>query len=226
MWPLISAGWWRSSAITATPSSSAGRGVGEHLQRLQPERAGVVVGPHRRVAELGAARRQRRRDLGVEPGGDSEAAAHRLLEHSDALDVRRLREHVDRLHAPQRIAGLDELSRVRRQRRRVAGDVDDPRRLALEQPADDLLREPGARRVDDDHVGRARLARAAARSRAGRRRATKRALSIPFAAALCSASATASGDALEAPDLARLRRRARGRSCRSRSRGRRRARCR
>ena len=31
------------------------------------------------------------------------------LEQGDALDVRRLREHVDRAHAAQRVAGLDEL---------------------------------------------------------------------------------------------------------------------
>ena len=103
----------------------------------RPERAGMVVGPHRGVAELRAARRERRR----RPPGRARrrrrtrAPAHRStsLEQRHALDVRRLREHVDRLHAAQRIAGLDELRGVRGQRRRVAGDVDDPRRLALEQ---------------------------------------------------------------------------------------------
>ena len=51
--------------------------------------------------------------------------AHALLEQRDALDVRRLREHVDGAHAAQRPARLDELRRVGRERRRVARDVDD-----------------------------------------------------------------------------------------------------
>ena len=46
---------------------------GELGQRLQPLGAGVVVGPDRVVAELCAARGERPRDLGVEPGGDAEA---------------------------------------------------------------------------------------------------------------------------------------------------------
>ena len=58
MWPLISAGSWRSSAITATPSSSPGAASANDAQRLEPERAGVVVGPHRRRSR---ARRSARR---------------------------------------------------------------------------------------------------------------------------------------------------------------------
>ena len=49
------------------------------------------------------------------------------LEQRDALDVRRLREHVHGADAHEPVAGLDHLRRVRRQRGRVAGDVDDPR---------------------------------------------------------------------------------------------------
>ena len=79
------------------------------------------------------------------------------LQQRDALDVRRLREHVDRAHALERVAGLDELRRVRRERRRVAGDVDDPLRRRLDDPAHDLLREAGARRVDHGDVGLAGL---------------------------------------------------------------------
>ena len=51
------------------------------------------------------------------------------------------------------VAGLDELRRVRRERRRVAGDVDDPLRRGLDDAAHDLLRQAGARRVDDRDVG-------------------------------------------------------------------------
>ncbi len=71
----IASGGVRSRAITATPRSSAGCGAGELGERLEALGAGVVVRPDRVVAELGAARRQRPGDLGVEPGRDSEAAA-------------------------------------------------------------------------------------------------------------------------------------------------------
>jgi len=54
------------------------------------------------------------------------AAELRALEQRDALDVRRLREHVDRADADEAVAGLDHLRRVRRQRGRIAGDVDHP----------------------------------------------------------------------------------------------------
>ena len=67
-------------------------------------------------------------------------------------------------------AGLDELRRVRRERRRVAGHVDDPLRCRLDDPADDLLRQPSARRVDDNRDPGARRARAARASRGERRR--------------------------------------------------------
>ena len=41
----------------------------------RPLAAGVVVGPHRAVAELGAAAASGVGDLGIEAGGDAEAAA-------------------------------------------------------------------------------------------------------------------------------------------------------
>ena len=46
----------------------------EHGVGLEPARHRVVVGPDRAVAELLALGRQRAGDLGVEPGGDAEAA--------------------------------------------------------------------------------------------------------------------------------------------------------
>ena len=80
----------------------------------------------------------------------------------DALDVVRLREHVDRPHALERVAGLGELRRVRRERRRVARDVDDALRRGLDDAAHDLLRE--ARRA----AGRRRRRRACRPSRRAR----------------------------------------------------------
>src|SRR6185312_14283570 len=50
------------------------------------------------------------------------------LEQRDALDVVRLGKHVDGAHPLQRPARLDQFGRVRRERRRVARDVDDPLR--------------------------------------------------------------------------------------------------
>ena len=49
--------------------------------------------------------------------------------------------------------GLDEFGGVRRERGGVARDVDDPLGRGVDDPVHDLLREPGARRVDDEHVG-------------------------------------------------------------------------
>ena len=177
---LISAGSWRSRAITATPRSRRGRALREGGQRLEPIGARVVVGPHRGVAELLAAGRQRGRDLRVEPRRDAESAVGHRSQDRDALDVRRVREHVHRRHLAEPIAGLGELSCVRRQRCRVAGDVDDSRRAALDHAAHDLLRQPRARGVDDHHVGLAGLLeqRPHAESHVP---AMKRALPIPFA---------------------------------------------
>ena len=124
------------------------------------------------------------------------------LEQRDALDVRRLREQVDRAHALELVAGLDELRGVGRERRRVAGDVDDPLRRGLDDPAHDLLREAGARRVDDATSGRP--ARSTS-SRIARRMspAKKDALVISLSRAFSIASATAGLDDLHADDLAR-----------------------
>ena len=56
-------------------------------------------------------------------------------------------------HALEPPARLHERGGVRGERRRVARDVDDPPRRGLDDPPHDLLREAGARRVDDDDVG-------------------------------------------------------------------------
>ena len=62
-----------------------GRGVAEDLERLESERAGVVVRPHRPVAELCAALGQRCGDVRVEPGGDAESAlAHAFSKSATA----------------------------------------------------------------------------------------------------------------------------------------------
>ena len=78
------------------------------------------------------------------------------LEQRDALDVRRVREHVHRCHAPQLVAVLlAERLHVAGERGRVAGDVDEPRRADAAEPPQRLPRQAGARRIDDDDVGRA-----------------------------------------------------------------------
>jgi hypothetical protein len=79
-------------------------------------------------------------------------AVRARLQQRHALDVRRLREHVDGPDLLEDVAGLDELGGVRRERRRVAGDVDDAARRGLDDAADDLLAEAGAWRIDDDDV--------------------------------------------------------------------------
>ena len=86
------------------------------------------------------------------------------LEQRDALDVVGLREHVDRAHPLQRAARLDQFGRVRGERRRVAGDVDDPLRRRVDDAVHDLLREArrgAGRRRPRPGARRARAARAA-----------------------------------------------------------------
>src|SRR5262249_37918046 len=79
------------------------------------------------------------------------------LEQRDALDVRRVREHVDRprTHEPVAVV-VAQPPQVARERGRVARDVHDARRAALAEPLERLPREPGPGRVDDDDVGIAR----------------------------------------------------------------------
>ena len=69
----IVSGGVRSSAITATPRSISGAAAANSASVSSPCAPGMVVGPDRGVAELRAARGERPRHLGVEPGGDSEA---------------------------------------------------------------------------------------------------------------------------------------------------------
>jgi hypothetical protein len=117
--------------------------------------------------------------------------AQSALEQRHALDVWRLREHVHRAHAAQGVARLDELRRVGRERRRVAGDVDDPLRRRLDDPPHDLGGQARARRVDDEDVGPPEVStiwRSARRTSP----AKKRALSISLRRALAIASAIAS----------------------------------
>ena len=147
------------------------------------------------------------------------------FEQRDALDVRRVREHVDRPGADEPVAVVvaEPLQVAARassgctRRRRSRGAAISPRRLQR------LARKAGARRVDDDHVGLAGAVAQVAqhladvpgeergvadrvqllRSRS-RRRSTPREISIPHTVSAAT--------------------RARGRSCRCRSRGRRRSR--
>src|SRR5947209_9131926 len=77
----------------------------------------------------------------VNPAADS-----RFRQQRDRLDVGRVREHVDRPHALERVApARGQLFHVACERGRVAGDVDDARRLEAPEPPDGLVREPGPR---------------------------------------------------------------------------------
>ena len=117
-------------------------------------------------------------------------------EQGDGLDVRRVREHVDRAAALELVAVLVARAPCRSdgERRRVARDVDDPRRLERARPPQRLAREPRARRIDDDDVRAARLARAAPRASGRRCRRRTRRSSIPFSSAFSIAHATDSSE--------------------------------
>src|SRR4029077_11967448 len=66
------------------------------------------------------------------------------------------REHVDRPRAEELVAVLlAEDLHVAGEGRGVAGDVDEPWRADLAEPAERLAGEARTRRVDDDDLGRA-----------------------------------------------------------------------
>ena len=81
------------------------------------------------------------------------------VEARDALDVRRVREEVERPQARERVATLREDGRVACQRRRVAGDVDDAAGAQLGHAARGLGGHARSGRVEDDHVGRGQALR-------------------------------------------------------------------
>src|SRR5213596_620330 len=69
--------------------------------------------------------------------------------------MRRLREHVHRLHPLEPIALTDESPEVAGERRRVAGDVDEPARPERDEGVEGLRMEPRAWRVGDDDLASA-----------------------------------------------------------------------
>ena len=75
-------------------------------------------------------------------------------EQRDGLDVRGVREHVDRTRADELVAVLPRSTFTSGERRRVAGDVDEPWGLEGAGAPQRLAGEPRARRVDDDDVRR------------------------------------------------------------------------
>ena len=133
------------------PAGEARRGERD-LMDLE-EQSGVDPVIERTCAECGTKLTDEEIKASLETGGPFLCSVHaaeevRLdedvalaaLQQRDALDVRRLREHVDRPHRLELVAAVvHELARVRRERRRVARDVDDPLGLRLDDPAHDLL---------------------------------------------------------------------------------------
>ncbi len=200
----ICSGGVRSSAITATPTRSPAPPRRTRPASRAPWRRGGrwtkrTRSRARRSGRPAAARRRgrgRRRRRSPRP---------LTLEQGDALDVRGLGKHVDRPHACQPIAGLDQLGGVRGERRRVAGDVDDPLSLALDHPADDLLGEPGAGGVDDEDVGSAGRLEQRPHAGAGAAGDEPRVLD-PVAARVALGVGDRLGDDLEPPHLACVRR--------------------
>ena len=119
-------------------------------------------------------------------------------------------------------ARLDELGGVGRQRGGVAGHVDDPLRRGLDDPVDDLLGEPRARRIDDDDVGPP-----GALDQLGQREAGVAGEELRPRDLVAPRARDRVGDGLldqlDPPQLAGARGEREARSCRSPSRGRRRA---
>ena len=63
-----------------------------------------------------------------------------------------LREHVDGLNAFDCVLTLDQEVEVSRERRRVAGDVNQRLRTHSTYDAEDVRMAPGSRRIEDDRV--------------------------------------------------------------------------
>ena len=139
----------------------------------------------------------------------------------DALDVRRVREHVHRGHLPERVAVLaDQHLEVARERRRVARDVDEPRRAGLPDALQRLAGEPGTRRIDDDDV---RLARPRAQllERLADVPGEERRVRDPVQIGVLDRAGDRLLRDLDPPHRERVRAPSRGPSCRCRSTGRR-----
>ena len=141
------------------------------------------LAPERRPALEGLARARPRdsRAETVRPLERSRAGSQRPARSTRSsrltrLDVRRVREHVDRAAANELVAEvLAQRLQVGGERRRVARDVDDARRPEAPEPPERLPGEAGTRRIDDDDVRLTGALAAAPRARARRcRRRTLR----------------------------------------------------
>ena len=162
-------------AVARSPTSTPGSALASSVERADVVAVGVGQrDPHDRAAELRgrgrgspsrcrgsrcrrASARPPPRRAGVDEAGARDA---RGLTPSPAAPRTRCAGSAGTCRPGGRaelVARLDELRGVGRERRRVAGDVDDPLRRGLDDAAHDLLRQAGARRVDDDDVGLARL---------------------------------------------------------------------
>src|SRR5205814_8784057 len=75
------------------------------------------------------------------------------LEQRNRLDMRRVREHVDRPHATELVpVVVAQPLRVTGERRRIARDVHDSGCADLAEPPERFARQAGTRWVDDDDV--------------------------------------------------------------------------
>ena len=110
----------------------------------------------------------------------------------DALEVARLREHVEGLDARDAVAGGGERHEVAHLRLGVARDVDDRARREGHELGQELRRAALAGRIDDDGGVGAREGAGPRRSRS-RRRAMNVQLSRPLRAAFSRAQATLDG---------------------------------
>ncbi len=168
---IVAPRWTSKSTASIRSSSAAARNAAPPLTAGRDRRiarCGRAVPVHHPRGGAGPGRRGAGRSLTGQPERESLTIRARAARPTRcAASAGTCRPGVTRV---QPVARVGDLARVRRERGRVARDVDDPLRLCLEQAAHDLRRQSGAGRVDHDDVRTARRARRADAARCARRR--------------------------------------------------------
>ena len=175
--------------LSASRSRSCGRGTTSPGSPRCPRSASASSLPNAdllwRDAHARGAGRARRRPR---------RQAERAIGQRDGLDVRRVREHVDRAAALELVAVLvPQHLEVRGERRRVAGDVDDPRRAECAVRRSAFPASP-ARGGSTTTTSGAPASSTSSSSVWPTLPAKKRAFAMPFSSAFSIAQATASSE--------------------------------
>ena len=149
----------RGAGFEVTATAPDGVIEGDGTARRAVLRGGAVAPgellAHRRIPPAVRAVRPRRRRLGLAKLATSvslgasacvdEADTAFEIQHRHRLDVRGVREQIERPQLADRITGIDKRASIARQRGHVARHVNNSRGAHADDPGQRLLRQPGAR---------------------------------------------------------------------------------